>query len=164
MKKKVFGEKLSRDTDSRNALFRALLRALIIHGSIITTYAKANAIKRDAEKLIRFAKSADFNDKRKISAILANDRETTKKLYETVVATFDDIKSGFIRITNLPRRRGDNARIVKLEWSRKISVSNKSIKGKDKTKSEEAKADKKSLRGRLNSLRKKSVKSVKKSV
>ena len=165
MKKKVFGTKLSRDRGSRGALMRSLLRALIINGKITTTHAKADFVRIEAEKLIKQARKNGFNDKRKIMAFLANNRQLTELLYKNVPA-FAGITSGFTKLTKLPARKGDNAKMVRLEWSRKSSISkeSKSKKEENKTSATKIQTDKKSLRGRLSSLSKRSAKSVKKSV
>ena len=52
MKKSVFGRKLSRDKNERKALFTSLMSALVMEERIVTTEAKAKAIKADVEKLI----------------------------------------------------------------------------------------------------------------
>ena len=50
MRHRVAGYQLSRTTDQRKALFRNLVRELYLHERIVTTEAKARAIRGDAER------------------------------------------------------------------------------------------------------------------
>ena len=131
MKKKVFGRKLSRERDSRRALYRSLLKALIERGAIKTTYAKAKSVQFDAEKIVTLVKKEGREAQRAVNKELTNDRKATDALFETVLRRFKGVKSGFTRLTNLPPRLGDNAKMVRLEWSREIVASdNKKTAGK----------------------------------
>lgn len=125
MKKKVFGRKLSRDNSSRRALFRLLVRALVANGKIVTTKAKAKAVQPDAERLVNLAKTKDVATIRQVYSFLANDRQTTDRLFNHVAKAFSGKTSGFTRIVNLPRRLGDFAEMARIEWTEKIEVSDK---------------------------------------
>ncbi len=146
MKKRVFGRQLSRERDTRRALFRSLIRALVEHGKIKTTKAKAKAIQADIDKLINLAKKDSISAKRRVFAFLGNDKETTKKLLIEVVPSFSDRSGGYTRIVPLPARRGDAAQIVRLEWVKEIEVK-KTKATKEKTtktvKKKESKSTKK---------------------
>ncbi|KKQ51933.1 50S ribosomal protein L17 [Candidatus Woesebacteria bacterium RIFCSPHIGHO2_01_FULL_39_17] len=154
MKKKVFGRKLSRDRGSREALFRSLIKALILHGSINTTKAKAKAIQSDVDKLVTLAKKGDMSARRRVYAILANDKASIKKLFGEISEAFINKIGGFTRIINLPRRRGDLAEVARLEWSRKIVISDK-----QKVTSKKGKIDeKRSLKENVQSREKSKIK------
>ena len=56
MRHRVSGYHLGRTSDQRRALFRNLVRELYLHERIVTTEAKARAIRGDAERLITKAK------------------------------------------------------------------------------------------------------------
>ena len=56
---------------------------------------------------------------------LDNAREATDILFQKVVKAFLAKNSGFIRIISLPRRVGDNAQMVKMEWTEKIEYGEK---------------------------------------
>lgn len=122
MKKRVFGRQLSRERDTRRALFRSLIRALVEHGKIRTTKAKAKAIQADIDKLVNLAKKDTISAKRRVFAILGNDKETTKKLLKEVVPSFSDRSGGYTRIVPQPARRGDAAQIVRFEWVKEIET------------------------------------------
>jgi len=151
MKKKVFGRKLSRDRGSRQALFRSLLKALILHGSIKTTKAKAKAIQPEVDRLVTLAKKGEPSARRQVYSFLANDKESVNKLFGEISEAFTDRAGGFTRITNLPRRRGDLAEVVRLEWSQKVSISEKSESKKGKKKEEPPEIKRKDIKSSLRS-------------
>ena len=135
MKKKVFGKKLGRERDSRRALFRSLIRSLVKHGKIKTTKAKAKSMLPSLEKLISKAKTGTVANKRLVYSRLGNDRQTADFLFGQAAKSFSTRKSGFVRVTNLPRRKGDNAEMVTMEWSDKMILEEKkSVERKRKEK------------------------------
>ena len=141
MKKRVFGKYLSRSRKARKALYRSLVRAMVIHGSIKTTKAKAKFVQGQVEKLISISKIGDLSARRRVYAALGNDRKTTDELFTHIAKAFFQVKGGYTRIVALPTRRGDNAQIVRLEWTKDIQkdLSKKSkkdtkVKSKDKKK------------------------------
>lgn len=142
MKKRIFGRYLSRERDTRRALFRSLTRALVINGKIRTTRAKVKAIQADIDKMVTLAKKGDVASKRSLYSLLANDRSIAEHVLKKILPVFSNRKSGFTRITNLPRRVGDNAQMVRLEWSSEVSKYETFVKGKKKEKPR-SKADKK---------------------
>ena len=125
MRKKVFGRKLSRDRGSREALFRALSKALIVNGAINTTKAKAKAVQPSVEKMVKQALSRGISKRRLVYGFLGNDRKVTDEFFNKVLASLSNKSSGYTRIINLPRRRGDAAEMARLEWSVKIEKSEK---------------------------------------
>lgn len=122
MRKMVFGRKLSRGKKGREALLRSLIRALIVNGKIITTKAKAKAIIGQVDKLVTMAKEGSIAARRRALAYLANDRETTDKLFGEIVPVFKARKSGYARIIPLPNRKGDAAKMARLEWVETVQV------------------------------------------
>lgn len=139
MKKKVFGKKLSRERDTRRALFRSLMRAMVLNGKIKTTKAKAKAIQGDVEKIVTLAKSGDVPSRRRLYSLLGNDRATADFVVNKIVPAFSQKISGFTRMVNLPERVGDRAKMVRLEWSLEIEKYIKPLKGKEKAKLEKKK-------------------------
>lgn len=117
MIKKVFGKKLSRERASREALFASLIRAMISSGKIVTTKAKAKAVQRDLEKMVTLSKKATIQARRQALAFLDNASDVTDKLFREVADLFKSKSSGFTRIINLKPRKGDNAKMVRIEWT-----------------------------------------------
>jgi large subunit ribosomal protein L17 len=133
MKKMVFGRKLSRGRKARKALFRSLTQALILRGTMVTTKAKAKAVQGDIDKIISLAKKNSLSATRKASAILGNNRELTLRL-AGIAKAFVARTSGFTKIILLPRRKGDNAEMARIEWSQKIDLEPKKEAKKEEIK------------------------------
>jgi len=114
MLKKRAGRKFSRNTNSRKAMFRSLVRNLVLSGSITTTEAKAKTVSRLMDRILKKAKTDTLSSKRSIIATIGNDKELFKKIFEykTLIASRN---SGFTKRTRLNTRRGDNAPMVKFE-------------------------------------------------
>lgn len=139
--------KLSRGGGARMALRRALIKALVVNGAIVTTKAKVKFVQRDVEKLVSDSIKADLAKRRKIFAFLGNDRDASNMLFE-LANKFGSRSSGFTRMILLPKRRGDNAEMARLEWTEKtvlkdIVKSDKSAKKEDKTKGKSDKSSEK---------------------
>ncbi len=115
MLNRVKGYKLSRNTNTRKALFRSLIRSLVLSGKIETTKIKAKAIQSDVDKLFKLVAKDDLSARRLALARLGNDTLTVDKLFKMKSVTAKR-KSGFTRIINLPNRKGDNAAIVRMEF------------------------------------------------
>lgn len=109
----VFGKKLSRTANERKALIRNLMRSLILHGSIKTTKAKAQAARSEIEKLITKAKKNTDAAKRDVFAHIP-DREVVKTFYSMVETRFAQRTSGYTRIIKIGVRSGDASEQVVL--------------------------------------------------
>jgi len=131
MRKMVFGRKFSRGKKAREALLRSLIRAIVVSGKITTTAAKAKAVSGQIDKLITLAKESSLAGRRRVLAYLGNDRETVDIIFNSVVRAFDGRESGFTRIVPLPPRRGDAAKMARIEWVEKVIVAG-AVKVKDK--------------------------------
>ena len=139
MNKKVFGRKLSRSRPAREALFATLIKSMILNGKMETTMAKAKAIQGDLEHMITLAKKADLSSRRRALAYLDNQRGVTDILFQQVGSFFKNRTSGFTRITSLPARRGDNAKMARIEWTEKVAIREKVTADREKTKTEKSK-------------------------
>jgi large subunit ribosomal protein L17 len=145
MNKRVFGRKLSRSRPAREALFASLAQSLIINGKIVTTRAKAKAVQSSVEKMVTAAKSGTISARRKVLSNLDNKRNATEILFKNVAKAFPVKNSGFTRIISLPNRTGDNAQMVRMEWTEKIEYEIKK-KPEEKSKKEETKEVKKVIK------------------
>ena len=132
MLKKVFGRKLSRAQGARKALFRSLMRSLVLHGKITTTHAKAKAVHSSLEKIMTKVKSGTLTDRRLVFSSLGNDKEVTDKLFSEFGEVVAKRQSGFIRIMSLPARQGDNAKMAVLEFVDKPSQKSQMKKKESK--------------------------------
>jgi len=133
MRKRVSGRQLKRDKNERKALFKTLLSSLVMYESIITTEAKAKAIKADADKLITKAKKGGLHAYRLVEPELST--EACKKLLETIAPRFTARLGGYTRIIRIGNRLKDNAPEVIIEWTEQASET--TGKGKKATKTED---------------------------
>lgn len=139
MKKKVFGRKLGRSRPAREALFASLARSMFLSGKIVTTRAKAKAIQGDLDNLVKLAKKKEVSSLRRALAYLDNSKDAFEALTKKVAPIFSVRSSGFTRLISLPRRLGDNAQMVRIEWTEKIEEPKKEKETKKEVKEKNAK-------------------------
>jgi large subunit ribosomal protein L17 len=108
------GKKLGRDSAHRKALYSNLAGALIEHGRIKTTQAKAKAVKPFAEQMITLGKRGDLHARRLALAELRS-QDVVHQLFADVAPRFADRAGGYTRIVKLGPRLGDAAEMVYLE-------------------------------------------------
>lgn len=120
MRHRMAGHKLGRTTDQRKALFQNLIRELYIHERIVTTEAKARAVRADAEKLITKAKRSlveggnRVHAQRQVVAYL-NDKTVAKKVFDELAPRYMERPGGYVRILKMGKRQGDAADMAVLE-------------------------------------------------
>lgn len=123
MRHRVYGKKLGRNGGERKALKLALTRALLEHGRIHTTRAKADFVRANVEKLISLAKRSAkagnpagvVHAQRLAASRLNNDRELVHKLFAEIAPRFENRPGGYTRILRVSPRHGDSAEMVLLE-------------------------------------------------
>jgi large subunit ribosomal protein L17 len=108
------GKKLGRDSAHRRALYANLAGALIEHGRIRTTEAKAKAVKPFAEQMITLGRRGDLAARRQAVADLRS-KAVVQRLFDDVAPRFQDRPGGYSRIVKLGPRQGDAAEMVYLE-------------------------------------------------
>jgi large subunit ribosomal protein L17 len=116
MRHNVFGKQLNRDTGQRQALLKGLAGALIRSEAIETTEAKAKAAVSLIEKLITKAKTASLNDVRQIETVIT-DKSLIQKLVSDIAPRFKNRAGGYLRLIKLGSRVGDNAPMVRMEFT-----------------------------------------------
>jgi large subunit ribosomal protein L17 len=108
------GKKLGRDSAHRRALYANLAGALIEHGRIRTTEAKAKAVRPIAEQMITLGRRGDLHARRQAMAYLRS-QEVVHKLFAEVGPRFAERPGGYSRIVKVGPRQGDSADMVYLE-------------------------------------------------
>ena len=114
MRHRRTGKKLGRDPAHRKALYSNLAGALIEHGRIKTTVAKAKAVKPVAEEMISLGRRGDLAARRQALAFLRSN-DVVHTLFADVAPRFADRPGGYTRIVRLGPRYGDAAEMVYLE-------------------------------------------------
>ncbi len=105
---------LSRKSAHRDAMLSNMTISLIMHKRIVTTLAKAKALRVFAEPLINRAKEDTTASRRLVFKHLQN-KEAVKELFGNVAAKIGDRPGGYTRILKLGNRLGDNAKTCFIE-------------------------------------------------
>ena len=105
---------LGRKRAHRKALLKNLSIQLILHKHLITTLAKAKALRPFIEAIITKSKHDTTHHRRQVFAHF-QDKTATKTLFQDVAPRIKDRQGGYTRIIRLPKRPGDNADMAFIE-------------------------------------------------
>ena len=105
---------LGRTKSHREALLSNMTISLIMHKRIVTTVAKAKALRIYAEPIINRAKDDTTNSRRIVFSYL-QDKEAVKELFGTIATKIAERPGGYTRILKLGNRLGDNAATAMVE-------------------------------------------------
>lgn len=105
---------LGRKKAHRDALLMNLACQLIAHKRIVTTVAKAKALRIYVEPLITKSKQNTTHQRRVVFSYL-QDKEAIKELFDTISAKIIGRPGGYTRIIKLGTRHGDNAEMAMIE-------------------------------------------------
>src|SRR5262245_45401808 len=130
---------LGRKKAHRDALLSNLACQLIAHKRIVTTVAKAKALRTYVEPLITKSKDNSTHQRRVVFSYL-QDKDAISELFSTVAEKISGRPGGYTRIIKLGSRPGDNAEQALIEL-----VDFNEIYGKGK---EERKEGRRTRRGR----------------
>ncbi len=108
------GRKLGRDSAHRKALYANLASALIEHGRIKTTEAKAKEVRPIVEQMITLGKRGDVAAHRQAVAFLRS-KSVAHMLFAEVAPRFADRPGGYTRVVKIGPRQGDAAPMAYLE-------------------------------------------------
>jgi large subunit ribosomal protein L17 len=108
------GRKLGRDASHRKALYANLTGALIEHGRIKTTVAKAKEVRPVAEQMITLGRRGGVHARRQALKFLRS-QDVVHKLFDDVGPRFKDREGGYSRIVRIGPRLGDAAEMAYLE-------------------------------------------------
>lgn len=125
---------LGRTSSHRRALMSNITCSLIAHKRIITTLAKAKALRVYAEPLITRSKVDNMHNRRLVFSYL-QDKEAIKELFGVIGDKVANRPGGYTRIVKMPRRAGDAAdmALIELVDFNDIYKPNESADGAKKT-------------------------------
>jgi large subunit ribosomal protein L17 len=114
------GRRFGGDAAHQRLMMANLAASLFAAEGIVTTEAKAKALRPIAEKLITKARKADARPDTKLHNIrqvvaYLGDREMTHKLFTEIGPRYADRNGGYTRILKLGPRQGDNAPMARIE-------------------------------------------------
>ena len=115
MRHKKSGRKLGRNPSHRKALHKNMAKALLIHGRITTTEAKAKTLRGVVEPLITLALKNDLAARRQAYRILG-EHKLVNRLFDEIGPLFQGGGGGYTRVVKLALpRKGDAAPLAIIE-------------------------------------------------
>ncbi|MEO8960622.1 MAG: 50S ribosomal protein L17 [Ginsengibacter sp.] len=105
---------LGRTASHRNALLINLSCQLFEHKKIVTTLAKAKALRPFVEPLITKSKQNTTHQRRLVFSRLQN-KEAVKELFDVISLKIASRPGGYTRVIKLGKRVGDNAELAMIE-------------------------------------------------
>lgn len=107
--------KFGREKSLRKALYKSLATALVDHGKIKTTSAKAKSLTIFADKLVTKAKKGSLASRKELLKIFPP--SVVKKLVDEIAPRFNDRHGGYTRIIRLGQRKSDGSPMSIIEWT-----------------------------------------------
>jgi large subunit ribosomal protein L17 len=111
------GKRFGGSSSHQKAMMGNLVASLIAAESIVTTEAKAKAMRPVVEKCVTAAKRApegSLHAHRRVVGLL-RDKDMTHKLFAEIAPRYEDRPGGYTRILKLGPRRSDSTEMVFLE-------------------------------------------------
>jgi large subunit ribosomal protein L17 len=109
------GRKFGRSPAHRKAMYSNLCGALIEHGRIKTTVAKAKEVRPIVERMVTLGKRDDLHARRQAVAFLRS-KTVMRKLFEDVAPRFTEREGGYTRIVKIGPRPSDAAEMAYIEF------------------------------------------------
>jgi large subunit ribosomal protein L17 len=109
------GRRMGGSSAHQKAMMGNLVASLIAAESIVTTEAKAKALRPVAEKCVTAAVRGGVANQRNVVALI-RDKDMTHKLFEEIGPRYADRPGGYTRILKLGPRPGDNAPMARIEF------------------------------------------------
>ena len=106
---------LGRKSGHRKALLANMASSLILHKRIVTTEAKAKALKPYLEPLVTKSKEDTTHNRRVVFSYL-KDKNAVSELFRTIAPKVADRPGGYLRILHVGFRQGDAAEMALIEF------------------------------------------------
>ena len=117
------GPRFGGDAAHQKAMMGNLVASLIAAEALVTTEAKAKALRPVVEKVVTKAKKAAAAEDpaRRVQLLrdtiaFIRDREMATKLFDDIGPRYLDRAGGYTRILKLGPRHGDNAAMARIEF------------------------------------------------
>ncbi|HET7489366.1 MAG TPA: 50S ribosomal protein L17 [Acidimicrobiales bacterium] len=108
------GRRFGGDAAHQKAMFGNLVASLVAAEALVTTEAKAKALRPVVEKVITKAKKNTVHNQRQVVAFI-RDKDMAHKLFSEIGPRYEDRPGGYTRILKLGPRHGDNAPMARIE-------------------------------------------------
>ncbi|MGY6529867.1 MAG: 50S ribosomal protein L17 [Cyanobacterium sp.] len=100
--------------DQRKALLRGLTTQLLREGEIVTTKARAKAVRSTADKMITLAKDGSVAARRRALGYIY-DKDLVNDIFAKAAERYGNRNGGYTRLVRTKNRRGDNAEMAILQ-------------------------------------------------
>ena len=108
------GRRFGGSSAHQKAMMGNLVASLIAAEHLVTTEAKAKALRPVAEKCITAAAKGGVARQRNVVAFI-RDKDMAHKLFEEIGPRYAERPGGYTRILKLGTRQGDNAPMARIE-------------------------------------------------
>ena len=108
------GRRFGGSASHQKAMMANLVAQLIAAEAIVTTEAKAKAMRPIAEKMITKAAKGGLHNHREVVKFL-RDREMASRLFDEIGPRYVDRPGGYTRILKMEPRHGDKAPMARIE-------------------------------------------------
>lgn len=108
------GRRFGGDAAHQRAMMANLAASLIAAEAIVTTEAKAKALRPVVERLITKARAGGVHNQRQVVAFL-RDKDMAHKLFADVGPRYAQRPGGYTRVLKLGSRSGDGAPMARIE-------------------------------------------------
>ena len=109
------GRRFGGDAAHQKAMMGNLVASLIAAERLVTTEAKAKALRPVAEKMVTKAKKGGVDHQRQVVAFI-RDKDMAHKLFTEIAPRYEERRGGYTRILKLGPRNGDNAPMARIEF------------------------------------------------
>jgi large subunit ribosomal protein L17 len=109
------GRRFGGDAEHQKAMMGNLVASLIAAEAIVTTEAKAKALRPVAEKCVTAARKGGVHEHRRVVALI-RDKDSAHKLFAEIGPRYAERPGGYTRILKLGPRPGDNAPMARIEF------------------------------------------------
>ena len=109
------GRRFGGSAAHQKAMLGNLVASLIAAEGLVTTEAKAKALRPVIEKCVTKAKKGGLHRQRDVVAFI-RDKDMAHKLFEEIGPRYTERAGGYTRILKLGPRHGDNAPMARIEF------------------------------------------------
>ncbi|MGH3475435.1 MAG: 50S ribosomal protein L17 [Nocardioidaceae bacterium] len=116
------GARLGGSPAHQRLILANLATSLFEHGRITTTEAKARRLRPFAERLITKAKRGDLHNRRLVLRTIQN-KTVVHELFTEIAPRYASRPGGYLRITKVGPRKGDNAPMAVIELVEEVDFT-----------------------------------------
>ena len=108
------GRRFDMPTAQRMAMFRNITTAVLEHGSVLTTEARAKESRRFVEHMVTLGKRGSLHARRQALAFVYSPK-VVDQLFDEIAPRYVARPGGYTRVVKLPERQGDASKMARLE-------------------------------------------------